>query len=77
MRDEVRPKRVLVNGKLRDVAEFAHVQPRAQPVTTCPVCQRTVILTPREPFALSLITGHHEQLMVQLITQVEIRATKG
>ena len=26
MRDEVRPKWVLVNGKLRDVSEFAHVR---------------------------------------------------
>lgn len=35
IRDEVRPKWVLVNGKLRDVSEFAHVQPRVRPVTTC------------------------------------------
>lgn len=44
LRDEVRPKWVLVNGKLRDVSEFAHVQPRMRPVSSCPVCQRNVIL---------------------------------
>ena len=53
MRDEVRPKWVLVNGKLRDVSDFAHVQPRARPVTTCPVCQRNVILK------LGTVRSHH------------------
>jgi hypothetical protein len=53
MRDEVGPKWVLVNGKLRDVSEFAHVQPRVRPATTCPICQRNVILK------LGSVRTHH------------------
>lgn len=53
LRDEVRPKWVLVNGKLRDVSEFAHIQPRMRPVSSCPVCQRNVILK------LGSVRTHH------------------
>ena len=44
MMDQVRPKWALVNGKLRDVSEFAHVQARVPPVTTSPVWPTQKIL---------------------------------
>lgn len=41
---EIHPKWVLVEGKLYNVSEFAHLKPALRPAATCPVCQHPVTL---------------------------------